>query len=180
MQKAFFEVDENYFGSATGYFVIQSSRFDSPEMQAFVFESFGTFIESSWVDSYENLIRMIPTENMYRLGNNSNPIEPSRYYQEFAEYLELYGELALDRMICINVVSDELVSCLKMIQPQGELPYDPNVRLHGMRVPFPLQGLVSTSDIITSVKETHEVLDNIVKTYDSSEDPMFRCYVSAI
>ena len=178
VQKDFFNLDEHFFGSATGYFVIQSSRFESVEMQQFLFDSFGAFIESPWVDSVENLLRLVPTEIMYSVGNVSYPTEPSRYYEEIAFYLRVYGDIDLDRMVCINVVSGDLVSCLEMIQPQGSLPYDPNVRLYGMRIPFPLQGLISTNDIITSVKETHELLDAIVATYDSSDDPNFRCYVS--
>ena len=114
---------------------------------------------------------------MYELQGLSFPVEPSRFYSELAVFLRDFGTTSLDRLRCKNVVTDELVDCLDMIKTTTDLPYNPNVRIHGIRMPFPLTGLNSTKKIIDSVEDVEQVVNRAIQDYDASNDASFRCYV---
>ena len=177
-QRDFFKLDEQHFGFRPAYFVLQSGRFESREMQEFVFDSFDTLLTSPWVNAYPRIELQQPLQLMRQDLNLSGPVDPNMFYRVLADFMRLSGEISLDRMVCKDVISDEFVSCLKMTGTETGLAYNPNIRLWGLLIPFPLKGLVSTEDIITSVDETQQLMDRVASEYDASEDPNFRCYVS--
>jgi len=174
-QKEFFLQDERYIGSSDGYFVLQSDRFESREIQLLVVNAIAALQVSPWVIPIAN--SEVPFQTMYELQGLSFPVEPSRFYSELAVFLRDFGTTSLDRLRCKNVVTDELVDCLDMIKTTTDLPYNPNVRIHGIRMPFPLTGLNSTKKIIDSVEDVEQVVNRAIQDYDASNDASFRCYV---
>eukprot|EP00055_Hartaetosiga_balthica_P015606 m.93335 g.93335 ORF g.93335 m.93335 type:complete len:1568 (-) comp8910_c0_seq1:842-5545(-) len=169
---------ETSFTMYSGYFVTLTD--DVAGAQQNLLDTVDNLQASVWVADSAPIASFYWLHSMLSQTTGSiTPVSSAEFYPVFATWMSAFGVTSLNDLYCIDISTDEQVSCTSIVGAFSNPPAttsNANVRLVAMRGTYYIRNLNEIPDFVSAIESTSNAVKEIANTYDKSNDTNFESF----